>query len=204
MKTKKPSRNHARVSQPKTATTAKTQTQTTAPNGTPATPPTPPPHRPIGLDCYLSNEERSYCGALVSVRAKFNPGCDQVTIKAQSDDYRFAHAHLDHVATRAVLHSTRESLAILKRFQHWLGRETTFGRVRQFRVTSYETGRQSADVTVEPYPAGTIVELTVRGGSGWGRAFCLALSLTPLEAEALALDLERALQEMERFGEFDL
>ena len=189
---------------PSKPTTASTQAQTTTATGTPGTPsPPPPPQRALELDCYLGDEQRSHRGALISVRARFNPWREQVCIMAKSDGYRFAHAFLDHVATRAALHSTRESLAVLKRFQSWRGRETNFGQVRQFQAISFDKQQPSADVTVEPSPASDIVHLTIIGGSR-GRSFRVDLYLTPLEAEALALDLERALQDMERFGDFEL
>jgi hypothetical protein len=199
---KKASCKGATQSKPNTATTASAQTQSTTTN-TPGTPQIPPPsQRPLEIWYVLHDGEGNHSGSLLSIRAEFSPWSGQVCIRAQSDDYRIAHLSLDHAATRAVLNGARRSLVTLARFDGWHGRNARLEGLRRFRASSYTCAQSSSDITVQPLPARDAIQLTAVCGKG-ARENRVDLYLTPLEAEALAFDLELALRDMERFSNLD-
>jgi hypothetical protein len=163
-----------------------------------------PVHRPLDLDCWFGDGQEHHQGALISIRAVFNPiGC-HVEIMAISEDYRFAKLRLDHAQTRAVLLSFNGSLSDLARLRDRISRAADFGELRQFNASRYKSANGSpAGIQIKAMPARKVVLIAAQSSAG-GFYSSIRLYLTTLEAEALTFDLERALRDMEQFTDLGL
>jgi hypothetical protein len=167
-------------------------------------PPPQPQHRPLDLDCHLGEAEEHHHGALISIRAAFNPISGQVEILATAEDYRFAKLSLDYAQTRAVLHRFQSGLSDLARLRGSQPRIADFEKLRQFNASQYKSPNQiAADIQLKPFPWREMVLLCAHSSAS-GFYFSTRLYLTTLEAEAITFDLERALRDMERFTDIGL
>ncbi len=161
----------------------------------------PPTQRAVELYCWLGDGKPEHHGSLTSIRAHFNPWRELVCITANSDGHRFAQLRLDHAQIRAVLHRLRESLLDLARLRGRNERDADFQALQQFNASRHPSDNQlPADVTARPMPWRDAVCLDAHSSVG-GFFTLIHLYLTPIETEALAFDLERALRDMERFAD---
>ena len=164
----------------------------------------PPAQRALNLDCWLGDGQEHHQGALISIRAVFNPIGGHVEIMAISEDYRFAKLPLDHAQTRAVLLNFNGSLSDLARLRDGIFRDADFGELRQFNASRYKSENESpARIQIKAVPAREVVLLAAQSSAG-GFYSSIRLYLATREAEALTFDLERALRDIEQFTDLGL
>lgn len=197
---KKPSRKRATPSKPHTAATASAQTQTTAAS-TPQTPHST--KRKLRGSVYGLTSDGFLNGILKTLRAEYQSHRDAIAIRCVLEHYHHVSLFADHVQVRAAIATLRHSLVDFDRF-HSDTVGTAWSKLPPGNQVhcygGHATEGEDEEARFEFLPQRDLLRLIARFSDG-EKLYMAYVFLTRTEAEALLHDLQRALADMERFGD---
>ena len=163
----------------------------------------PPTKRKLPGWVHKPDSDSTTHGSLLHLRADFLWSREAVRIRLELEHYRLLEIIADHAQTRAAITSLRHSLDEFARFTRDDHGDACADFPKCAQVKCYrrvELGREDEELRFRLLPGRDLIRLYAHFSEGDG-AYSAWVYLTRTEAEALLHDLERALVDLERYGD---